>query len=400
MADPTVKRRRATADRWLGNLTTCFLLEAGWSFRIEVSRFNLGGKPGWRLPLAFAENLALEEGESRFYEPADPRYGEEVALTRENRRCLGGPIDRALTALGAREGDLAFFWARGSRYGLVLRRAAEVKSAHPVERLLWACGLDPNEAANQADPWTRAARALGGRSGGLEEVRSRLLARGDETLLALVEEAQHGRASLRYDEPWPEGWATRMPMTTDASVFGLLGGDGSSRAAVGVTDASGQPPPGLDLSEGGLLWVRGAVAVDEFDLKALVSDITTGLVPSGLRTNWVRWMRAEHGARRSSLLGLDWEISVSDGRWWTRTIPFDDLVDALETVSVDSAEVAKLPAESVRAAYPRSALAFARAVEGSKVGGLDCLRANRRHGFEARFRDGSVHTGSCLLDVL
>ena len=392
-------RTRGPGGRWLGELRTCFLLEDGWAFRFEVNRFHLKGRAGsWRPPLAFAEALGIADDESVFFEAAEPSGSEEVALSRTRGSCLGGPIDGALHALGAAEGDIGFFSVRSGSYTHRLRRRSELTD-DALGRLLWACGLDPSDETARSAPWPRLTRALGGSGTSREDCRLALLRRGDEALLALLEELDRG-VTRALSQPWPEGWAARMAMSHDPSTLSLLGTDGSVRVALGVLDTSGQPPRGFTVSDGGLVWMHHHVAVEPDELAAVLREAPRGLVPGAHKLNWVRWLRAEHAARRAALFGTGWEIRRIHQAWSIGAEPHPDLASALETTAVETDDVPPAPAAAPARPYPRSAVAFSRALDDAARQGLESLRGHQFHGFVATYSTGRELTGASLMDVL
>src|SRR4051812_16129418 len=107
--------------RWIGDLSTCFLLDDGWAFRLKINRFQLAGKPGWQMPVSIASAVGLEVGEWRSLPCTD---GSDHVLSLEHRgtALVGGAIDPPLRQLGGCEGDLAFIVLRGDAYSVVLRR--------------------------------------------------------------------------------------------------------------------------------------------------------------------------------------------------------------------------------------------------------------------------------------
>jgi hypothetical protein len=391
---------RQPGGRWLGELRTCFLLEDGWAFRFEINRFHLRGRAGsWKPPLAFAEALGIADGESLFFEPAEPFGSEEVALSRTQGKCLGGPIDAPLHALGAAEGDIAFLSVRSGAYTLRLRRLSELTDDDALGRLLWSCGLDPGDETTRSAPWARLTRALGGTGTTREDCRMALLRRGDESLRALLEELDRGVARAPT-QPWPEGWAARMPMSHDRSTLTLLGTDGSVRVALGVIDTSGQPPRGFTVSDGGLVWIHHHVAVEPDELAGILREAPRGLVPGAHKSTWVRWLRAEHAARRAALLGTGWEIWRTHDAWWIGAEPHPDLSSALETTAVETDEVPPAPATAPTRPYPRGAVAFSRALDDATRQGLESLGGHQLHGFVATYSTGRELTGAGLMDVL
>jgi len=391
--------REPEAGRWLGDLKTCFLLDLGWALRFEITRSQLKGRGGWRMPLAFAAAAGLEDGERRVFTPVGESRRDPILLSREGGACVGGSIDEVLRAIGAEEGDVAFLAVRARTYSLTLRRQSELSDADPLSRLLWSCGLDPADDLTRAAPWPRLTRAVGASGSSREDLRRAVLRRKDEVMLGLIEDLERrvGRAAPR---PRPGLWACRMAMTHERDALTVLGADGSARTALGVVDTSGQPPRGLIVSEGGLVWLHRAVIGESDEVSAVIRDAPRGLVPAAHKPAWVRWLRAEHGARRAGLLGTAWELRPSGETWWVGAVEHEDLVDALEAVALETEEVPPEAERPPSVPYPRSAVAFGRAVDEARRGGLESLSGHRLHGFAALYVRGREVTGASLMDVL
>lgn len=389
---------RAGRTRWIGDLKTCFLLEEGWAFGLHVNRFQLKGRAGWRMPLSLAESLGLADGETRSLKPMKRELINEISLTRRSGALIGGPIDVPLHQLGAVDGDYAFFCVRGNRYDFVLRARREVRDADPLGKLLWSCGLDHRDDTIRHSPWRYLARSLGGESRGREEVRRRLQVRRDDELLSLLEvvEAEGGIRT----PGWIEAWAYRAVPVPHERVFALEGGEHGVRVAVGVVDTSGQPPPSLVASDGGLLWLDQPAGLDYEEVEALLNAPPDGLVPAARRSEWSRWLRAEHVARRAALVGCGWSVQPNGRGWSTSGNVHDRLVEAFETLEDRSQGDAGLPSPPIRQAYPRSAVAFQRAVDAAARRRLDVIRGDAKCGFVAAYGTGREMVGASLMDVL
>jgi hypothetical protein len=71
-------------------------------------------------------------------------------------------------------------------------------------------------------------------------------------------------------------------------------------------------------------------------------------------------------------------------------------------LALDAAEqpVSNPPEARAIQPYPRSAVAFSRALEQAVAAGLEEIRSDSRHGFVLFFAGGSTAVGAALLDVL
>ncbi len=350
------------------------------------------------MPLSLAESLGLSDGETRFLTPMNPELIQEISLTRKAGALLGGPIDVPLHHLGAVDDDYTFFCVRGDRYDFILRPRDQLRDADALGTLLWSCGLDPRDDTLRHSPWRYIARALGGETRGRNEVRRRLEVRRDDELLNLLElvEAEGGVRT----PGWIEGWAYRAAPLAHERFFALEGGEHGVRVAVGVLDTSGQPPRGLVGSDGGLLWLDQPAGFDSEELEALLESPPGGLVAAARRGEWTRWMRAEHVARRAALTGVRWSVEPSGGRWSISDDLHDRLLDALETLEDQSIGNTAVPDTPVRQPYPRSAVAFQRALDAATRRQLAVIRADSTRGFVAAYGPGREIVGASLMDVL
>lgn len=350
------------------------------------------------MPLSLAESLGLSDGETRLLNPMNPELTQEVSLTRKASALIGGPIDVPLHRLGAVDGDYAFFCIRGRRYDFVLRARRELRGADALGRLLWSCGLDHTDETLRHSPWRQLARTLGGETRGREEVRRRLQARRDNELLALLEDVET-EGGVRAPG-WIEGWACRAAPLPHERFFALEGGAHGVRVAVGVVDTSGQPPRGLTQSEGGLLWVDQPAGFDPEEVEALLRTPPNGLVAAARRLEWSRWIRAEHVARRAALAGSGWSIDANRQGWRISGELHEQLIEALESLEDHGHGDVAVPAAHLRQAYPRSPLAFQRALDAATRRGLARIRAHASSGFVAQYSSGREMVGASLMDIL
>ena len=387
--------------RWIGDLRTCFLHDPGWVFRLEVNRFQLRGREGWRLPLTFADYCGLGDFEHRVLRPSQTNLSHEIWIERRFTACVAGPIDGPLRSLGATSGDLAFFHVRGDCYAMNLRPRDELHDDGPLRTLLWSCGLDPNDPEVITEPWVRLARALGGSGTGRDEVRQRLETRGDDSLLGLLEETSRGATG--YDDDaraaWPEGWQYRLPAADLTSFPALRGRDQSIRVALGVLDATNRPPRELILEDGNILWLQQSPIADPDDLLEMLRVPPRGLVPAAHREGWARILRAEHAARRRALAGDEWAVAVSESRWEIGGRPYGSLVDALDSLRDTEDELVPAPAKGVQSPYPRSAVALRRFAEEAVQAGLKAIVADPTFGFRGEYVGQDV-TGAALHEIL
>lgn len=378
------------STRWLGDLSSCFLLEDGWAFRQEVNRFLLGGRGGWRIPLAFAEFIGLKDGEDRVLVLGTGDT--TVTLSRRRGHCSGNPIDRPLHRMKAADGDLLFLQVRGAQAHLLLRRVSEIGGSEALERLLWSCGLDPSDETLALDPWVKLVRALGGSAGQREEVRRRLMLRRDVNLLALQQSEIAAYSRRSVDSSWEY---TGRPVQMGTPRLVLEGRDDQRHCLLGLLDASNRPPRGLTLTDGGLLWLDGVDDVSQAE--ELLVRPPLGLIPSARRAAWCRWLRLEHVLRLTALSSRHWEVRQAGAGW----APSDEvgavtLIDALEHVAklAFDADAERLPQARVRSPYPRSAGAFRSLVDEAIRGGLRALGADHDSGFRAVYSRSEIAAAS------
>ena len=389
------------AKRWIGDLSTCFLLEDGWAFRVKVNRFQLKGKPGWQMPVSVGEALALDHGQRVALRCSNEGIDHTLVLERRADALVGSEIDLALRRLSCQENDLAFFAFRPDCYRVVVRHQHEHDPQDPLGSLLWHCGLDPHDDEIRARPWQRLARAIGGTGNTPDAVEERLRARGDKRLAALLTEAAAQGRTGNGLSIWPPFWQFVLPDQDDGDRFVLQRPDGWIRTALGVLDGSAQPPRDLTLGEGGTIWLTLSPADDLGLVDALLESPPAGLVPSAARPSWVRWMRADHAARRAALLGTAWCVERGTHGWRLDGAEDRPLEDALLSLRASEQKMVSRPPRSrVQSAYPRNGLAFAAAVRRACTDGLVALFAADETGYRAMFADGRAVEGVSLVDVL
>ena len=396
----TVSARRPSRTQWVGDLKTCFLLDLGWTFRIRVNYFLIENKGGWRLPLSFAEQLAIQNGEERTLNPIDPILGQPLHLQRLGSALSGGPIATALEVLEAEEGDLLFVGVRDGRYGLVLRSTEEVPVADPLGRLLWSCGLPPRDPEVRRSAWRRLGLALGGTGNGIADVRRRLEKRRDPESLELVDEIERGALITADGDPWPSGWEYTAPLIDSTTLFALAGDDGSARVALGVTDATRQPPRDTIPTPGGLCWLDQPSGFDEAAVRRRLRDAGRGLIPAAQRAAWSDWLRAEHAARRAALAGNAWSIRCTSSDMWSSDMGGAlGPREALQAVGLADTRAPGAPVVRVNGQYPRSAAAFAVVLDTAHRRGVRELHGDPQRGFRTIYEGGRERAGCALHDV-
>jgi hypothetical protein len=170
--------------------------------------------------------------------------------------------------------------------------------------------------------------------------------------------------------------------------------------ALGVADATRQPPLDTIPTEGGLCWYAQPAGLDEAEIERRLRTAGPGLIPAARRATWSAWLRAEHGARRAALAGIDWSITHTSGDTWSSDATATGrFLDVLRAVGLPEVGTPGAPSARVEGAYPRSASAFVLSVETAQVGGLNELRSDHQSGFRAIYLDGSQRTGCALHDV-
>lgn len=378
--------------RWVGDLKTCFLLDDGWSFRVQVNRYLLAGR-AWPIPKTVAEAMGLQSEHSIALDPAE-KDSPQVTVRREGDRCLVDPIDQQLRMLNARENDVAFFCFRESRYRVVLRRVAEIDVSDPLGELLWRCGLDPQDEQHRRDPWHRLARTLGGSRRTRDEARSRLELRRDSGALELLDRITGvGPSASR----WPDGWQYICPIDPTTESFALLAA-GKRRVAMGVVDVSGQPDDSLIVTDGGIAWLEDE-EMDPLVAGASSRALPFGLIPAATRRSWSAWLRGEHLIRLTGLSGATIELFRRDASWESEDGEEGALVELLTKIPPVFDECDP-PERRIADTYPRSGLAFDRILTSAEACGLQSIVSDTKSGIRAIYSRGRDSTGSGLLDVL
>jgi hypothetical protein len=355
--------------------SNALLLPEGWAVAVRIDDVN---RDGWGLPLPLADTVGARLG--RVIRLTD-RAGElnaVLVLEPKVHSCTGIGLARLLAEVGAGRGDLACVIVRPPHYELVLRRAAELRNASSMGKLLWSCGLEPR-LADSADVWIRLGRTIGA-AGDRASVRARFVARGQDDLVALLD----GSGVAARPHHSGRQWHYTAPLVADTAAYAVVVAD-TVRAAVGVAPSGHVPAPEEWVTDGGVLWreAKGEVTVSR---------------EAG--ESWHRWARAEHAARRAALAGRPWQIAIGDTGYLVDGLACDDLVTALEAVGdADGDEVGTVVERSDRP-YPRGGLAFSQAERAARRNGLVALRADRERGFASDFADGIVDGGPTLLDAL
>jgi hypothetical protein len=103
----------------------------------------------------------------------------------------------------------------------------------------------------------------------------------------------------------------------------------------------------------------------------------------------LRWLRAAQVARRAAFSGSAWWIEANGRRWSTAREAHAELVEALESLEEDGEGDVGVPAAHVRWPYPRSPLAFQRALDAARRRRLAVIRADPRCGFVAVYSSGN-----------
>lgn len=372
---------------WPGNVADCFLLNGKWSVRIYVDAPLIRGST-WNVPLAIATGLQLEP--ERRLDPRRAELGQTLTVrARPSGGARGGSLSTALQAVGAIEGDFLFVTLQATRYDLVARRKREVAPHDALGKLLWGCGLDPEDSDARDRPWAAVSRAIGGGNATREEVRSRLIERKNLDLLASLDGTRAPRRSTaRPESDWIVGWEFTSPLTSDDSMFALENGHGTIRIALGFPDLDANDP-GLLVDSTGVTWVERRQEQERLNLPAEL--------PS---ERWVRWKRAEHHASCCALAGGRWRIVPVAAGWRTDDGQvFVTLVDALSSIAHESDWTAGAPAVSTHATSPRSAFAYERLVTRALNRGLAEIAANADEGLAATFPEGVHVAGPTLADL-
>ena len=377
------------ADRpWVGDLGNCFLHDESWALRLYVDDDLLSGA-SWRIPLSLADAIGIPQGNLRV-----PLRNDEttvIALDRDDGACTGSSLKTVLRAIEARRDDRVFLDLDPNWFDVRRRDPAKV-NGDPLDELLSSAGVElPAESSDHT--WNALCRALGGSStGGREEVEERLRQRGDQVGIGLLQRSRSVPAA-RVDD-WPRAWELLAELDADASSFSIRNGAGAVRRAVGVSAPSAVVASGVIVDNRGIVWADdGRLNASPFTLTSL-----DGVTPSATDAAWIRWARAEHYARRSSLSGNTWLIKPNEGQWIVDGDVFPDLRDALEAVPpVKSEPVPPTVAES--APYSSNAFAFRMIVGGLLRNGLTTLRSDADWGFTAEFDDGRLRHGVGLADL-
>jgi len=372
---------------WPGAQPDCFLIEGRWAVRIFVDAPLLRGAT-WRVPTTVADGLGIEAEKS--LRPERNLNGSLVVRLRGNG-CTGGGISDALQGLGVIEGDFVFVRLSPTSYDVIARRRREIASTDALGRLLWGCGIDPNEQDARSQPWLAVARAIGGGEADRDALRQRLAARHNFELVTALDETRGVKTAIESTQTdWPPGWEFTAALDENESRYALRNTNGMIRVAVASTDGD-RDRNGLVVDRTGLAWREIASSRDA------ASD------DAEHRSNerWVRWKRAEHNAVRAALAGVDWRLTRLDGTWYATTEDaYVDLAAALEAVPAPSAGRPRPPTTATRATSPRSGFAYDRLVRRAIDSGLNAIAANSTSGFVAVFDNGERTEAPTLADLL
>ena len=368
---------------WAGDLANCFLIDGAWAVRLYVDAPLLRGAT-WRIPGPVAKGIGVEDARS-----LAPRSGPTIALIvrRRGTGFAGESLAESLIRANVAEGDFVFVRLSARNYELVGRRRREVLMGDGLGRLLWGCGIDPSDRDARSRPWDSVARAIGGTEPTRENVRQRLVERGNFDLVTALEEARVIRSVVDEDPAWPEGWFFTTPLASDPSQFALDNGNGRIRVAIGVSDGPSNGSALVDPT--GISW------------KELSSVELLRLPPPEMHEQWIRWKRAEHHAVRSSLTGSTWQLEF-DGSAWTldQGETFVDLADALGSVPTNLDRQPIPPATSAQAACPRSGFAYGRLIKRALSQGLRRIESAADVGLRATFESGEYVDAPTLADLL
>lgn len=370
---------------WLGKVPTCFLLPEGWALRMYVTERQLRDLP-WTPPLEYGLAIGLKPGEARsLIDPELP--GKTISIARRGDHIEAESLSASLKARKAKPGDLAFIVVRPSTLSIVLRRREELVPGDRLGELLWRCGIEKSNDLGQRSPWEMLTRTLGGSGATKMDVSARLGARGQDDLLELLEQVRPAEYS-----GLPEGWHYRLPLASTHESFALVSGSLVKVAfELGGKDGGGKPV-------GGLSWID--VGTD--DLTNLRVRLPPELQARSLRSGVVRWCRAEHAARRTSLIGIEWTINVLEGSFDVKFSSYADVISALEDVAVvltSDSTVPPVPGPS-ECNVPASAFAVQRAADRLRRSGVTSISSDSLCGFRLSFLSGKSLEGFCLFDLM
>ena len=379
-------------EDWAGALPNCFLIDTVWATRLFVNAVLLRGAR-WRVPGPIAANLEISKPTR--LAPARHALGQDLAVAPVATRLMAGSIGAALRALEAMEGDFVFAALSPDKYDLVPRKRRELRPGDDLGRLLWGCGIEPNDEGARGNPWAALSRALGGTIPNRQAVRQRLIERGNVELVEALDGIHFARSAGSAEETsWPAGWEFVSRLGDDTGWYSVVTAEGSARLALGVV-ADGSAVEGTIVDGADIAWVdAGQEPYHEVAERHRAAGIVHG------NQAWAAWKRAEHHARRSALTGAEWRIVHMDGQWVAANAHHRDLRDALGAVSPDDQEPPQPPDRTIRLPCPRSAFAYERLVARAVARGLTAVEADSAAGFAAVFGEGTSVKGPALADIL
>ena len=374
----------ARPGEWPGALPDCFLIDGRWAVRLFVDAPLLRGAT-WRVPAAVADGLAIET--ERSLGPERESLGQSLVLRGRARGLVADGLSTALQALDVMEGDFVFVRLQATSYDMIARRRREVVATDSLGKLLWGCGIEPNQDA-RAQPWLAIVRAIGGGEANREALRQRLIARNNFELVAALDETRRVRAATETDQPeWPPGWEFTARLDDDESRFALTSSSGTVlRVALGVLDADAD---GLITDATGVAWRELGLGETQDEEEHTPNE------------RWIRWKRVEHHAVRAALAGESWTLTHSDGAWQLEGGgAYTDLADAFAAAAPSADATPQPPAIPLHATSPRSGFAYDRLVRRAIDRGLRTIEADPGVGLVAAFAGGERTEGYTLADLL
>lgn len=376
------------ADRpWVGDLGNCFLHADSWALRLYVDDGLLGGEE-FEIPLALADAAAIGEGVAVLARRRDPTRS--ITIHRTASICTAAELGPLLREIGAARGDRVFVEIHPTWFE-VTRVPPPNTRGDALSELLQNAGLPAS--LRDDDGWRRLSRALGGTSDGTRvDVEERLRERGDHVGLGLLQRWRPSVRAVSTRGTWNPGWELYARLVDDP-VYAVRVAD-EERRVVAVSQAGRLIPHGSIPDSRGRVWAPAALAEDITRQLQAIDGVDVVYAD----IDWHRWARAEHLARRLSLID-EWSIEVRGSEWLLRDSVFGDLRSALEAlVPSDTGDDLTWPATVFASGdpYPATSYAFRRAVSQLVRDGVRVLRGS----------GGSIHavlddgTERSALDIL